>query len=258
MLDSPPRGGAGVAGGNARAPEVAGPRSERRGSCVPRRKANPRERLRPTQGILGGIYTDVGVFDLEVAFFGGALVGAAIHGSLAIWYTRRQRRIFERDTDRKLILAQNAILDRVKVEVVPMITGSVGGRLSAEVRAARQDLAEKGASPEDAEDLAALESAFGKKRARQIVLGDKLLSRVRERRLRQRGGAPNAPAPAPTPENAPGAPPRAPGDLKPEIVAALERAGFKRSPAHVPDRGADAGAEASGGSSEAGGDGANP
>lgn len=210
-------------------------------------------RLRPSQRVLGGIHTDAAVFDLELAFFGGALVGAAIHGSLAIWYTRRQRRIFEKDTDRKLVLAQNAILERVKLEVVPMITGSVGGRVSAEVKAARAEMLTHGATPEEQEDLAALESAFGKKRARQAIIADKLLNRVRERRLRQRGGAPTPPAIATSPENAPGRPPAGPGELKPEIVAALERAGFKRAPAPTPDRGAGAGAEASGGDTGAGG-----
>lgn len=111
----------------------------------------------------------------------------------------------------------------LRVSIVQTYRGMKGGRPTKDA-----ELLEEAALMEqlgeDAEDYQLVKAAAGEDRAKQFVLGKRLLERVRARR----GGAPASRGAPPARPDATPPPNGGSGQLRPEIVAALERAGFKR------------------------------
>jgi hypothetical protein len=157
------------------------------------------------------------------AFLVGALVGAAIHLGGALWYTRRQALKFRAEV-RSLLFAPDGkgavtrIVDAIE-KSIPRIQGSIG---AARREAARELKLGEEDDPETSLEIEDLAGAVGKKNAQRLLTAEKVLHKFRARRQAKAAqgtasGAPAAPAAGATP-----------GQIHPSIVAALEKAGFKR------------------------------
>lgn len=183
----------------------------------------------------------------------GYMIAAAIavggHLSGAIWYTRRQRVHFEVDVDKKLTRARaeisasaaSAVEEKLapivaKVGALPTAEGlelklndtrertvaAIQGWWGARVKAFEEEAEKRGVTPESLAEMEELEGALGKKGARVFGVLERRMHRHREERRARSGGAdaPQATSGAPANGSSPA--------VKPEVIAALERAGFVR------------------------------